>query len=318
MEGLITVVIPTYARDHVLVQTVREVLKNIGRETEEVIIVDQTPKHGMEVESILGKWDRQGVVRWIRLEKPSLTAARNVGLREARTPLVAFLDDDVLLPGNIFRRFLPHFEKDSEIAAVGGQNMVLKSGAKAGPGIWAKTKPVLPEIEHEMGWAPGASGCYDRQKAISVGGFDETIFGPAMCEDKDMGHRLTLAGHAVWYDPNIRILHLRAPTGGCRIPGAQWPEWTKTGFHFLYLFRHAAYTGEFRSILAWSLRCGPLRRENATSLRRQPSAWLGVLLGIAYGWRNRRRMKSIFTDNSAVLWDRCRRENRRRVKAIKR
>ena len=91
----ISVVVPTYGRDQVLIDTLRRILA-LDPGPAELLVIDQTTQHSAEVEKALRDWNDCGVLRWLRLESPSITAAMNRGLLEARHTLVLFLDDDVV------------------------------------------------------------------------------------------------------------------------------------------------------------------------------------------------------------------------------
>ncbi|HYZ78975.1 MAG TPA: glycosyltransferase [Gaiellaceae bacterium] len=91
MSSDVTVVIPTLATSPYLREAVGSAL---AENPAEVIVV---ANGGAEVEL--------DGVRILRREEADRSAARNLGVEEARTPLVAFLDDDDLaLPGRLKRQ----------------------------------------------------------------------------------------------------------------------------------------------------------------------------------------------------------------------
>src|SRR5262245_21063805 len=92
---LITVAIPTYGRDQVLVDTIRHVLALVPPPAE-VIVLDQSKTHLPEVVRTLSDWHRSAVIRWLHLPEPSIPHALNRGLIEATYEIVLFLDDDVI------------------------------------------------------------------------------------------------------------------------------------------------------------------------------------------------------------------------------
>src|SRR5260370_1119545 len=87
----VAVVIPTYQRERVLIDTVRLVLAQ-DPPPDEVLVIDQTPKHEPDTLDFLRTQSRAGVIRWIRQQPPNLPAARNRGLRDATSDIVLFLD----------------------------------------------------------------------------------------------------------------------------------------------------------------------------------------------------------------------------------
>ena len=91
----ITVAIPTYGRDQVLVDTIRHVLALVPPPAE-VIVLDQTKEHIPEVARTLEAWHRSAAIRWLHLSEPLIPRAMNLGLIEATCEIVLFLDDDIL------------------------------------------------------------------------------------------------------------------------------------------------------------------------------------------------------------------------------
>src|SRR5262249_20077788 len=90
----ITVAIPTYGRDQILVDTIRHVLALIPPPAE-VIVLDQSKGHSLEVGRSLEAWHLSAAIRWIHLPEPLIPRAMNRGLIEAKNEIVLFLDDDI-------------------------------------------------------------------------------------------------------------------------------------------------------------------------------------------------------------------------------
>ena len=92
-SAAISIIIPTMNRIHSLKDTF-EYLKESTVVPDEIIIVDQSTKVNV----------RENIKAWVQTlpfniryfyRSPSLTAARNFGIREARNDIVVFMDDDV-------------------------------------------------------------------------------------------------------------------------------------------------------------------------------------------------------------------------------
>src|SRR5262249_38928971 len=96
----VSVVIPTYLRERVLLETI-EYLLSLKAAPAEILIVDQTPEHEDETTEALARWNSSGSIRWMRLPQPSVTRAMNVGLKEASRKVVLFLDDDIIPDENL-------------------------------------------------------------------------------------------------------------------------------------------------------------------------------------------------------------------------
>ena len=92
--SVISVVMPTYGRDQVLLETV-EALLSLPKPPAEIVLADQTVRHDEAPGRVLSDWDDSGQVRWLRLLEPSIPRAMNQGLLAAIGPIVLFLDDDL-------------------------------------------------------------------------------------------------------------------------------------------------------------------------------------------------------------------------------
>lgn len=286
----LTIAIPTFGRDAVLVDTLREVLDRRDPAEMEVLVVDQTPEHDAAAAAALAAWEAAGAVRRVRLAPPSLTAARNVALREARGEVVLFLDDDIRVPPGLFREHLRLYA-DPSIAAVTGQVYNCLDWQHPPPLDDPRrgTRPHSSvEVEEDARNTSGGNHSVRRAVALAVGGYDERFVAAALAEDLDFSQRLLLAGHRIRYNPAAWIVHLGYPRGGCGITGnRQWPEWSHSAGLLLYAFRHGFRQRNFGHFAWMALRNGPLRREVVRNPLRWPGAWWGLARGAAYGWRRR-------------------------------
>ena len=79
----ISLVIPTYRRDDILIATIKHLLR-LDHKPAEILVLDQTEKHQESVEKILRHWDAASDIRLILLAKPSIPLAMNRSLCEAK------------------------------------------------------------------------------------------------------------------------------------------------------------------------------------------------------------------------------------------
>lgn len=211
----ISVVIPTYGREQVLVETLQRVLE-LDPLPAEVVVVDQTPDHERETEASLVEWSAQGRIRWIRRAMPSIPASMNDGLVAAAGDVVLFLDDDVVPVPDLLRWHAEAFRCHAPAIVVG---QVLQPGEES-------VAPVAGDFRFcndAPAWIVDAIACnmaVHRATAIAAGGFDENFRGAAYRFEKEFALRAGRGARAVYFEPRASIRHLRAERGGTRAGGS--------------------------------------------------------------------------------------------------
>ncbi len=226
----LSIVIVTYGRDQVLVDTLRPLLAQ-AEETAgylETLVVDQTPVHESATDMQLRQWAEAGRIRWLRLEEPHLTRAMNQGLAAARGAIVLFTDDDIIPAPDLARRHLAAYAEHPATWAVVGQ--ILQ------PGEVPEDLPYSPRGGHLRRFldfpfrrtrgafvenAMAGNFSMVREKALALGGFDENFTPPVASRfESEFAKRLVAAGGTIWYEPRASIRHLQAAHGGTRSQGS--------------------------------------------------------------------------------------------------
>lgn len=214
MSAGLSVVIPTFGRDAVMVETVHRVLQQ-DPPPDELLVIDQTPRHSGDVERELTRLSVTGAIAWVRLAAPSIPRAMNAGLLRARSNIVLFLDDDVVpAPGLIAAHLAAH--RDSGAALVAGQ--VLQPGEEPESG----TETAFRFRSAERRWVSevmGGNFSIRRDLAIAIGGVDENFVRAAYGFEVEMCQRARAGGAEILFEPRASIRHLRAPSGGTRAYG---------------------------------------------------------------------------------------------------
>ncbi len=220
----VSIVIPTFGRDEVLVDTIRSCLEQTPP-AGEILVVDQTPTHSVETQSILQAWHDSGRIRWERRTEASQPAAMNHALLCATKPLVLFLDDDIIPQAGFVA---------AHAAAHGSPEVWVVVGQIIQP--WQQPSDVPPpdsldalradfdfpfhstrpaELQNVMSGHMSVV----RDRALALGGFDENFHGAAYRFDTEFGRRVLHAGGRILFEPAASIRHLRAARGGTRIQG---------------------------------------------------------------------------------------------------
>ncbi len=251
---MLTIAIPTYGRDGVLTNTVESLL-GLRSRADEILVVDQTPKHDEPTTRMLSRWHSRGSIRWLRLERPSITRSMNVALREAASKWVLFLDDDILPRGELVARHASAHADDESLWATVGQ--VIQpwqqpedlQAPRAMTGLrrdedfpFHSTRDM--EVENVM----AGNLCVNRERALSIGGFDENFTGAAFRFETEFARRIIDAGGKIRFLGDAGIDHLRAERGGTRRHGSHLTSADPAhgvGDHY-YALLHADSSAEAR------------------------------------------------------------------------
>jgi GT2 family glycosyltransferase len=208
---MITVVIPTYNRGAIVVETLRRLFA-LTPPADAIIVVDQSPEANPE----LARWQTEGKIRHLRLDAPSIPHAMNVALQEASTPLVLFLDDDIE-PSPTLIAAHTESHRDHGATAVVGQ--ILQPGD-----VPTHIDQPVDDLEFRFHSDRGrfltnvmaGNLSVDRERALDIGGFDENFIGAAYRFETEFAIRLAAAGGTIWFEPRASIHHLKLATGGLR------------------------------------------------------------------------------------------------------
>lgn len=276
----VTVCIPTYRREEVLAATVGQFLRERPAPAE-ILVVDQTPQHAPAVEAQLADWQARGEIRWIRRTTASQPGALNEGLREARSPFVLFVDDDIRLEAGLLTRHLVAFDSEAVWAVVG---QILQPGQREDRTFQHQPESgPFADLEFHFHSARSTTVAnvmsgnlmVRRQRALDIGGFDEAFIPPVSYRfDSDFARRLVNAGGQIRFAPQARIHHLRAVRGGTRSQGSHLtsasPDHGVGDYYFA--LRHAAGVQRWGYIVKRPL------REVATRFHARHPWWIPVKL----------------------------------------
>lgn len=201
----VTVVVP--ARDRVT--PLARCLASIGP-CGRVLVVDDSSADRDSVRSVA---ERHGAAVVRRVDNGGPAAARNTGLDQVETELVAFVDSDCVLPPNWLAGLLGCFldERTALVAprVIGaGAGLLARFEACSGPlDLGRVAGPV--SVGARVGYLPAA--VVVARKAALTDGFDESL---RVGEDVDLVWRLVEAGWLVRYEPAVVVGHATRGTAG--------------------------------------------------------------------------------------------------------
>lgn len=243
----ISIVIPTYNRDEILVDTIKSIIREIERfgqeNIKELVIVDQSINHSKKVSSFIKDCRKLSYFSYIYEKTASLPNARNIGLSHVTGDIVLFLDDDVVLSKGFFSNLLDGYKNENICSVVGGVTIINKDksnillenqsylkkiirkllciiigGGK--PLFISKTGLVLSNIKAKketlVDMGIGCNMSFRRRIFDEIGLFDTNYIGNALREETDFFVRIKKAKENVLFKPNMHLFHVMANTGGCR------------------------------------------------------------------------------------------------------
>jgi len=276
----ISVAIPTYQREKVLIDTIETLLGSTGEL--ELLIIDQTPAHEAWTTARLGELSAAGRVRWLKLDAPSIPHAMNVALLEATRPVVLFLDDDVEPAAGLVAAHAASYDDPALWAVVGqvlqpGELPTTANGRYRRDGLRAFLD--FPFNSTEKAWVTNVMAgnlSVRRERALAAGGFDENFVGAAYRFETEFCRRLCRSGGRVLFQPNARLRHLRVASGGTRAHGDHLTSPSSAhGVGDYYFALREGFGWESVAYMVWR----PLRKIRARFYVRRPW-WIPVgLLG---------------------------------------
>ncbi|NNG38557.1 glycosyltransferase [Flexivirga sp. ID2601S] len=239
----------------------------------EIVVVDNAPVTTATADTVEAIGDAR--IRRIVEPRPGVSAARNLGIAQARHDWIAFVDDDVVVDRH-WLSALADATADTDdgrpVGAISGlvPAAELRSRTQAWfddrvtwsktfePRVFDRDRPPhgVPLFPFQVGaYGTGANFAAHRSAMLDIGGFDRALGAGTRClggEDIDVFYRLVARGHVLRYEPGAIIWHRHRDTA---------PE------------LRAQMTGYGRGLTGWltklALSPGDLRRGLA-SLHRNP------------------------------------------------
>lgn len=199
METTISVVIPTYRRPRLLVNCLEALSRQTLSEPFEVIVVSDGPDPLTEetVKQWLAERLEINVTFLAAPQKKGPAAARNIGWRAAKSPLIAFTDDDCV-PAPNWLEVLCRAHQGQPHGAVAGRIRVPTS---AHPTDFEWNTAQLEVAEFVT-----ANCCCTKKALLATGGFDER-FQMAWREDSDLHFKLIKLGIPIGRVAQAEVLH---------------------------------------------------------------------------------------------------------------
>tara|TARA_B100001093_G_C26759867_1_gene985161 strand:+ start:548 stop:1390 length:843 start_codon:yes stop_codon:yes gene_type:complete len=191
----VSVIIPTYNDGELLQKAIISVSKS-SYKLQEIIVIDdgsETKEAQLIVESLINKINIPLIYK--RKDNGGPASARNLGIQNAKSKWISFLDsDDIMISDSIASKF-DHFDRcknKKKVAGVYG-SFIWSSSNQSQP--FSKSYKSIPRNHVGIiGKVPGGAPSYLFRKnaLIEIGGFDESLI---YNEDFDLLLRLIKSGY---------------------------------------------------------------------------------------------------------------------------
>jgi len=186
----VSVVISCYNKRETIAQCIRSVLLQEGVRFE-LIVVDDGSTDGSN--NILDAFSRDERVKIIRKAHSGISPTKNIGLANARSDIIYFVDGDCVLDQDSLATLLSSFTSP-RIGCVGGAVRAINKSNSIAFAI------ELMQNEVERKWPFGANVAYTKEALTRTGGFDESA---EAGEDVDLFLRVSKMGFDFSYNPAI-------------------------------------------------------------------------------------------------------------------
>jgi GT2 family glycosyltransferase len=209
-----SVVICTRDRPETLAQTLDSVLAQTY-DRFDVLVVDQSK--GEETAQLVSRMARdRPLLRYMRLHRAGLSRAYNAGIAGTGGQLLAFTDDDVVVPSDWLRNVARAFAAHPQVRLLYGQVLLPPELAER-EGLDGVT-PALPIAERRIldrrhgfqVFGMGANFAARRELFTRIGGFDEVLGGGGplqSSQDFDFVYRAFRAGASTLLEPDVVAYH---------------------------------------------------------------------------------------------------------------
>jgi glycosyltransferase involved in cell wall biosynthesis len=296
----ISVVMCTRNRPDKIGAAVESVLAN-RHQSFDLTIVDQstTPATGTILE-LIAEGDPR--LTYIHVDEPGLSRAYNTGIRRSTGEIIAFTDDDCLVPTDwlslIQRAFAEEPTGDLLYGQVVEKPTVSRYGAVT-PALRFEKAERLSRTDGFRVIGMGANFAARRRLFTAIGGFDEVLGGGGplrSSQDFDLAYRTYLSGSVILLRPEVTLLHdgLREPEDWPAVlrnygvgDGAFYSKHIRCGdaYAFFLLVRQVSRSGSRIALKT------VLKRDH------QRDYFLGIFAGVRDGFKfkvDRRNRRYVF------------------------
>jgi glycosyltransferase involved in cell wall biosynthesis len=207
----ISIIVPTYNRKIFLENCLKSLFNQTYPKNQyEIIVVDDGSTDGTR--EMIKELKTDSNLRYFYQENQGPAAARNLGIKNAKGKIIAFIDSDCVADKDWLVNLIKGFNKNKKIAGVGGQIKALNPQnliEKYSEMFMYNHKELIEEIKSEPPHLGTANCAYWIKLVKKIGLFDPLF----RCgEDVDLSWRLYFVGYRFLYEPKAILFHLMPKT----------------------------------------------------------------------------------------------------------
>jgi glycosyltransferase involved in cell wall biosynthesis len=216
-EPAITVVICTHNRYDVLPDAMASIeSQSVPPGALDLVVVDNSTDHASQEAFWSNRTLANGRILFDRV--PGLSRARNTGLREARAPVIAYMDDDAVAVPEWCAALLAAFSELADAGIVGGPVEPIWP-VEAPPWLHKWQRGFLTIVDHgeqrrplnDNEWLAGTNIGFRTSALREAGGFNEALgrIGQSLLSNEELAvaSKIKASGLLSYYEPSARVLH---------------------------------------------------------------------------------------------------------------
>ena len=214
----VSVIVCAYSleRYHYLLDTIQSLVHQLHPAGEIIIVVDNNASLYQQISSDAIAYNWHNVTLKFNEELSGLSHARNVGIRESRGDVIAFIDDDAIAAPKWTQAMVESFASDPHVGAVTG--LIVPHWENNGNWLpkelyWMiSCSYVTASTTYEVERSFGTNMAFKRTVLDRTGLFDERLglMGKKWIggEDTELVWRVTQSGFKILYDPDVKVFHM--------------------------------------------------------------------------------------------------------------
>ncbi len=206
VNPMISVILATKGnKTELLEQCIRSLLRQTFRDFEIILVYSVYP------ESIRNLIETNKILA-LKEPYPTLGAARNLGVKNARADLISFIDDDAEAPVDWLQKVYSIFQKYPSLCCLGGphftpQEESYKSPLRFVEGTFLEAHLQTAYLDRSaVGKIAGCNVTYRKIDFSKMGYLNEKV---KTCEDWMFHLKLIENGYSLRFDPEVVVLHHR-------------------------------------------------------------------------------------------------------------